>query len=83
MPITNREKVRLLKDLLQNQATEQYMSLDEAAQIERITSSILQDQTLPIDLQHTIRSIQTKHTQNTSPFSNDDVEQWLSVLTEQ
>lgn len=81
MPLTPHNKLQLLKDLLENQAAEQYMTTDEAAQIERLVSSLSADPSLQPALQQTLQHIQQTHQQNNEPFQQMDVEQWLSVIS--
>ncbi|MDT8859346.1 YtzH-like family protein [Alkalihalobacillus sp. MEB130] len=81
MPITNHDKLQLLKDLLENQAAEHYMSTDEAAQIERLVSSLSDDASLQPTVLETLGHIQQKHQLNHEPFEQNDVEQWLNVLS--
>lgn len=81
MPISNQDKLQLLRDLLQNQAAEHYMTTDEAAQIERLVSSLTTAPALQPDVQQTLNLIQQKHQLNHEPFEQNDVEQWLNVLS--
>lgn len=81
MPITNHDKLHLLRDLLQNQAAENYMTTDEAAQIERLVSSLTTDPALQPAVQQTLDMIQQKHQLNHEPFEQNDVQQWLNVLS--
>ncbi|WP_332633823.1 YtzH-like family protein [Halalkalibacter flavus] len=81
MPITNQDKLRLLKDLLENQAAENYMTTDEAEQIERLLSSLNDDPTLQPVVSQTLSLIREKHQLNHEPFQQNDVEQWLNALT--
>ncbi|ARK31765.1 YtzH-like family protein [Halalkalibacter krulwichiae] len=81
MPISNTDKLHLLRDLLQNQATENYMTTDEAAQIERLVSSLATDPSLQPVVQETLDLIQQKHQLNHEPFEQNDVEQWLNALS--
>ncbi|MFC0473207.1 YtzH-like family protein [Halalkalibacter kiskunsagensis] len=81
MPISNHDKLQLLKDLLQNQAAENYMTTDEAAQIERLLSTLSDDPTLQPVIQQTLGLMQEKHQLNHEPFQQNDVEQWLNALS--
>jgi hypothetical protein len=81
MPISNEDKLHLLRDLLLNQAAENYMTTDEAAQIERLLSTLATDPSLQPAVQQTLDHIQQKHQLNHEPFDQNDVEQWLNVLT--
>lgn len=80
MPITSQTKLQLLKDLLQNQANEQYMTTDEAAQIDRLVTSLANDSSLQPELRATLSSIQQLHTFDHQPFPDDEVSQWINSL---
>ncbi|GAE32376.1 YtzH-like family protein [Halalkalibacter hemicellulosilyticus] len=80
MPITSQTKLQLLKDLLQNQANEHYMTTDEAAQIERLVSSLSNDTSLEPELRATLSSIKQLHTLNHQPFPDEEVSQWMNSL---
>ncbi|GAE34194.1 YtzH-like family protein [Halalkalibacter akibai] len=81
MPISNEDKLHLLRDLIENQAAENYMTTDEAQQIERLLSSLATDPALQPAVLETLEQIQQKHQLNHEPFDQNDVEQWLNVLT--
>ncbi|WP_227936551.1 YtzH-like family protein [Alkalihalobacillus deserti] len=81
MPISHENKLQLLRDIIQNQAAENHMTTDEAAQIERLVSSLATDPTLQPKVQQTLDLIQQKHQLNHDPFEQNDVEQWLNVLS--
>ena len=57
------------------------MTTDEAAQIERLVSSLATDHALQPEIQQTLGMIQQKHQLNHDPFEQTDVEQWLNVLS--
>lgn len=80
MPISTQDKIHLLKDLLQNQSSEQYMTTDEAEQIQRLLSSLSNEPALQPMVQQAISSIAQKHTVDHEPFAENDVVQWLNVL---
>nr|WP_081727612.1 YtzH-like family protein [Halalkalibacter wakoensis] len=79
--MTNKDKLHLLKDLLENQSAENYMTTDEAEQIERLLSSLATDASLQPEIQQTLNHIHEKHELNHEPFQQQDVEQWLNVLS--
>ncbi|BAB06981.1 YtzH-like family protein [Halalkalibacterium halodurans] len=81
--LNNTHKLGLLKDLLQGQDADQYMTLDQARQIDELTLAMMNDPNLSADVQATLESIQSKLEHNTSPFLASDVEQWLSELDHQ
>lgn len=80
MPITTEDKLHLLADLLQNQASEQYMTTDEAEQIQRLISTLSTDPNLQPILKETLSAIEEKHQLNHQPFAENDVIQWINVL---
>ncbi|TWI56918.1 YtzH-like family protein [Halalkalibacter nanhaiisediminis] len=81
MPLTSQDKLRLLKDLLQNQAAEQYMTNGEATQIERLVSSLAADTNLDPAVHQTLDQIQQIHQINHEPFQQADVDQWLGTFS--
>ncbi len=81
MPLNSDNKLQLLKDLLQNQASEQYMTTGEAAQIEQLVSSLSIDASLNPTLHQTLQHIQQTHQLNNEPFQQVDVEQWINDLS--
>jgi hypothetical protein len=81
MPISNNDKLQLLKDLIENQAAENYMTTDEAKQIERLLSTLSDDPTLQPGIHQTLSLMQEKHQLNHEPFQQNDVEQWLNALS--
>lgn len=80
MPITSQTKLQLLKDLLQNQANEHYMTTHEAAQIERLVTSLANDSSLQPELRATLSSIRQLHTLDHQPFPNEEISQWINNL---
>ncbi|MCM3759586.1 YtzH-like family protein [Alkalihalobacillus oceani] len=81
MPLSSANKIQLLKDILQNQATEQHMTIDEADQIEQLLTHLSVDASLQPGVQQTLQQIQQLHVKNTEPFQQNDVEQWLTNLS--
>ncbi len=83
MALTAKHKLELLKDLLSNQHIEQYMSLNEAEQITRLLSSLANDPSLHQnrDIQQMIECIEQKHELNTTPFKEDECQQWIELIS--
>jgi hypothetical protein len=80
--MSNYNKLSLLRDLLQNQAIEQYMSTDEATQIDRLLSSLATDPNFSPSIQQTLQEMKRLHQINHDPFQQEFVEQWLNVITD-
>ncbi len=79
--MSNYDKLGLLRDLLQSQATEKYMTTDEATQIERLLSSLANDQNFSPSIQQVLQEMRSMHRMNHEPFQQEFVEQWLNTIS--
>ncbi|WP_100405151.1 YtzH-like family protein [Bacillus solitudinis] len=82
MTMSNYDKLGLLRDLLQNQSVEQYMSTDEAEQIERLLSNLVTEIHFSPSIQQSLQEMQQVHKINHDPFEKEFVDQWLNVISE-
>ncbi|MBU8905252.1 YtzH-like family protein [Desertibacillus haloalkaliphilus] len=84
MPMNYHHQLGLLSDILKNQASEQYMTTDEYNQVQRLTSSLLNNANIDPNVQQTLAGIQqaTQTQGGTSYFAQQDVEQWINTINQ-
>lgn len=79
MPLSNKHKLGLLKDLLENHKTEHYFTKNEASQLNHLLAKLSTDPNLDPELLLTIDEIASASSTNT--MDNMAVDHWLSEVS--
>lgn len=75
MPINEQHLLSLLTDILKNHEAQQYLSVDEQRQIQKLCNQLLK---LGVNDDQLIATLQAIEQNEWS--SNNNVEQWISVI---
>lgn len=83
MPINDNNKLGLLIDILNNQASESYISTDEQEQINRLAEQLISNGNLHPNMVEALQQIKNLNTPDHRPFQQTKVNEWLQLFSEQ